>query len=85
MKFRDKNDQVIFCEVAVKKTFTKTFSSFVYSLNTVNERKLLWKKLKNQESLVRDLPWVVLGDFNAIKKNEEKEKGLLLLILIGNN
>lgn len=67
---------MIFCEVTIKETSTKNFASFVYCLNTLNERKLLWEELKNQESLARNLPRVVYGDFETIRKVEEKRGGV---------
>lgn len=49
--------------------------SFVYGLNNSNERKLFWDNLLRHARLVKEDPWAVLGDFNAIKSLSGKKGG----------
>lgn len=39
--------------------------SFAYGLNDIDQRRLLWKDLRLFES-IRDLPWLLTGDFYTL-------------------
>ena len=43
----------------------------VYASNILSERRVLWKEL-DQSSQSISLPWIVIGDFNMIRQNDEK-------------
>lgn len=49
------------------------FCSFVYASNSAEERKELWNDLKDHQNspLLKDKPWIVLGDFNETLHLEE--------------
>lgn len=49
------------------------FCSFIYASNQAEERKELWKDLKNHHDspLFRDNPWLIFGNFNEIIEVEE--------------
>ncbi|XP_044461836.1 uncharacterized protein LOC123193110 [Mangifera indica] len=39
------------------------------------ERKVLWHSLINKSHMMQNSPWIILGDFNAIKHPQEKVGG----------
>ena len=46
---------------------TTTFEiSFIYGLHTTLDRRPLWRDIKNCADSVGSLPWIALGDFNAV-------------------
>ncbi|KAK1557069.1 hypothetical protein Q3G72_017380 [Acer saccharum] len=47
--------------------------SFVYAKCSYAERRELWRHL--EENQVSDFPWVVLGDFNVIRRDAERIGG----------
>ena len=70
----DSSSQVIHCLVTCQSTTKKFYTSFVYGLNKVVDRRPLWQNLINFNSTI-DLPWILLGDFNVVLKSEEKTNG----------
>lgn len=66
------NGQSIDCHVihrASKKEFTLTG---VYGCNMREERYGLWRDLRTSFNAVVDRPWILLGDFNIVRKPEER-------------
>ncbi|KAI0524990.1 hypothetical protein KFK09_004380 [Dendrobium nobile] len=53
------------------------YLSVVYAANDMGDRRSLWEDLLNL-SVGIDLPWVLMGDFNCCKLQEEKAGGNLL-------
>ncbi|KAB5521999.1 hypothetical protein DKX38_026318 [Salix brachista] len=49
--------------------------TFVYGLNSPGERRELWDYLKNSSVSFNSLPWVMMGDFNAILNPTYKDGG----------
>lgn len=49
--------------------------TFVYGLNTINERKVLWKRLRTLNNSTTD-PWIVLGDFNVVLSVNDRQNGV---------
>ncbi|KAF8114102.1 hypothetical protein N665_0042s0024 [Sinapis alba] len=49
------------------------FCSFVYALNTMEERRILWEDLRNHKdsAMLRNKQWMVFGDFNEILDGRE--------------
>lgn len=47
-------------------------STFVYGLYEPIDRRLLWNFLRSSAIVLRDVPWCVLGDFNAIRSPHER-------------
>ncbi|XP_019085398.1 PREDICTED: uncharacterized protein LOC109126346 [Camelina sativa] len=52
------------------------FCSFVYALNTVEARKILWEELRahHDSPIIQNKPWLVLGDFNETLDMAEHSK-----------
>ncbi|XP_059310873.1 uncharacterized protein LOC132062291 [Lycium ferocissimum] len=46
----------------------------VYGLHTIEDRKAMWQKPEQLEPLIQ-IPWLVMGDFNAILKGEDRLHG----------
>ena len=65
--------QLITCSVLLEGAVEEIFCSFVYGLNLEEERKELWKDLRDHQdsSLIKKSPWIVQGDFNEILSGSE--------------
>ncbi|KAI0491962.1 hypothetical protein KFK09_026225 [Dendrobium nobile] len=50
------------------------FISAVYGSNYVDERLLFWQKLRSN-SPSPDIPWIIMGDFNCCRFQNEKAEG----------
>lgn len=50
------------------------YLSFVYGYPDPSMRHLLWERLERMAT-TRKEPWLIMGDFNEIKNNDEKEGG----------
>ena len=61
------SSQVITCAIQIPETRDKFICSAVYASNCMTERRQLWEELKGTRADYArlDLPWIVLGDFNA--------------------
>ena len=53
----------------------KFMSSFVYGLNSAVERRHLWHELGSRSLDLIGSPWIVLGDFNAIREPKDRFGG----------
>lgn len=62
----DINAQFINCEVKISGDPDPVFLSCVYGCNNGVERRELWQGLTLFKQLVRNRPWIVFGDFNAM-------------------
>ncbi|KAI8563945.1 hypothetical protein RHMOL_Rhmol03G0148200 [Rhododendron molle] len=68
------SDQYIHCEVQPKDGSALFLVTMVYGANSMLERRALWHSLSQFRS---SSPWVVLGDFNAIRYPRGKLRGML--------
>ncbi|XP_062115077.1 uncharacterized protein LOC133829254 [Humulus lupulus] len=66
-------DQLINCEVKIKGVRQKFCLSFVYGRNTMEERKGLWALLTSSQQV--EMPWLVVGDFNAVFEFDDRIGG----------
>lgn len=57
--------------IPMKITFMVTF---VYAHNLRNERRSLWEHI-HQLHMDCQLPWIIMGDFNAVPQQENKIGG----------
>ncbi|GJS63303.1 zinc knuckle CX2CX4HX4C containing protein [Tanacetum coccineum] len=51
------------------------FCSFIYADNYYMDRRALWSNLVGHAGLMRNKPWVLLGDFNAALNFEDHSAG----------
>ena len=68
-----KSSQLITCSVLLEGRTEEIICSFVYVLNTMEERRVLWEELRNHKdaAMFRDKQWLVFGDFNEILNGSE--------------
>lgn len=52
------------------------YLSFVYGPPIRSDRNYMWERLE-RISIIRAAPWLVMGDFNEIRGNDEKQGGPL--------
>lgn len=71
----EKKEQCVHCEIKVEDNIPKAFVSFAYGLNGYMERRGLSGDIIWFKSTTNGSPWVVLGDFNALRRKSEKMGG----------
>ncbi|XP_031264168.1 uncharacterized protein LOC116122468 [Pistacia vera] len=67
--------QAILCKIRILKDNSMLFCSIVYGMNSVGEREELWKELIHHANVGQREPWVIIGDFNAVRFAGEKKGG----------
>ncbi|XP_062112634.1 uncharacterized protein LOC133823801 [Humulus lupulus] len=67
----EENSQFVHCQVRMAGLKFPFSVTFVYGRNTLEERKSLWHKLPMSTAD----GWIVLGDFNAVFKANERDGG----------
>ncbi|KAJ6751095.1 hypothetical protein OIU85_001604 [Salix viminalis] len=68
-------EQWVTCDIVVNGGTMPFRITFVYGCNQPSERQPLWRYLSGQKLLNGPLPWVVLGDFNAIMGAMDRQGG----------
>lgn len=66
-------EQFIHCLVHSKDLKHSFACTVVYGLNTVEERKVLWRSLQGIN--IQAIPWLIAGDFHAILSCEDRING----------
>ena len=68
-----KSDQLITCSVLLSGESEEFLCSFVYALNTMEERRRLWEEIKNryEAPMFKKKRWVIMGDYNEILEDSE--------------
>lgn len=71
-----KSGQVITCSVKLEGEDSEFFCSFIYASNFDEERRDLWNDLRAHydSPIIRNKPWMLLGDFNVILDVEEHSR-----------
>lgn len=64
-----KSSQLVVCGVFEPESGLSYTAAFVYGFNTEGERRRLWEELVtlSRHDLVKELPLIILGDFNQIR------------------
>ena len=75
VKKLNSSDQFILCEVDILDDCSTIYVCFVYAYNGYIQRRILWDNLKEMSNNLKDVPWLVIGDFNAIRYQFEKVGG----------
>ena len=65
-------EQFIHCEIMATSTSDKFLATFVYGANGYIERRSIWKDIIRISGNLENSPWVIIGDFNALRKKNEK-------------
>ncbi|CAN7074340.1 unnamed protein product, partial [Brassica oleracea var. botrytis] len=68
--------QVITCAIQIPNTGEQFICSAVYAFNTTGERLALWEELRGTPAEYGhlNLPWVIMGDFNATLASSEHSR-----------
>ena len=69
------DSQYIHSKVVAHMSSVSYLATFLYGSNYVRVRKDLWKNFQNIASGSHSEPWIVLGDFNAIRTSQDKDGG----------
>ncbi|XP_022040696.1 uncharacterized protein LOC110943254 [Helianthus annuus] len=69
------SDQVIHTQIHFKADRKVILCSFVYAENSYQARRVLWEDLSKHNSLARDKPWLILGDFNVALSLDDCSSG----------
>ncbi|KAL0439770.1 UNVERIFIED_CONTAM: LINE-1 reverse transcriptase [Sesamum latifolium] len=62
----DVDVQHVHCRVEIRGIHTSIFMTFVYGVNDVGGRRILWHNLSRISLTVGETPWLVGGDFNTV-------------------
>ncbi|XP_056857118.1 uncharacterized protein LOC108835054, partial [Raphanus sativus] len=67
------SSQIITVSVLLEGEEEEFFCSFVYGENLMEDRKDLWRDIKDHQNsaMFRGKPWIIMGDFNEIIDGEE--------------
>ncbi|GKB85817.1 RNA-directed DNA polymerase, eukaryota, reverse transcriptase zinc-binding domain protein [Tanacetum coccineum] len=65
----------ILCLVEYVQRNVKFFCSFIYASNSGRERQELWKELQNHKGIIKNSPWMLMGDFNVTLRSHEHSFG----------
>ncbi|GJX35824.1 sodium/hydrogen exchanger 6 [Tanacetum coccineum] len=68
-------NQVMHVQVNTRADRKTLFCSFVYADNYYIDHRVLWSNLVGHARLMRNRPWVLLGDFNAALNLEDHSSG----------
>jgi len=69
------DDQVMHMQILFKGTKNMMYCSIVYAANYYVTRRGLWKNLKMHKCVVKNDPWVLMGDFNTTLHLDEQTAG----------
>ncbi|GJY34951.1 sodium/hydrogen exchanger 6 [Tanacetum coccineum] len=68
-------NQVMHVQVNTRADHKTLFCSFVYADNYYIDRRVLWSNLVGHVGLMKNRPWILLGDFNAALNLEDHSTG----------
>ena len=68
-----KSNQLITVSVLLPGESEEFFCSFIYALNTMEERRSLWEDIVNhhEAAMFKNKRWVLIGDYNEILEGRE--------------
>ena len=65
--------QALFCNVNIIGTNYSFYATFIYGDNMTENRRSLWDFLMENKGVVNDRPWILMGDFNVVRNQDEKK------------
>ncbi|GJV90082.1 RNA-directed DNA polymerase, eukaryota, reverse transcriptase zinc-binding domain protein [Tanacetum coccineum] len=71
----NKSNQDMLCSVELVPNKIRFYCTIVYASNNGTERRCLWKDLIMQKQVVKNDPWVIMGDFNVTLSDAEHSLG----------
>jgi len=69
------SDQMILGKLCWLETGVACYVSVIYAEHSFSTRRPLWEDLVARSYSLQDVPWLVLGDFNAIKDPSDRLGG----------
>ncbi|KAJ6346532.1 hypothetical protein OIU78_009043 [Salix suchowensis] len=69
------SSQWLICQASSTATNTSITITFIYGQNTPAERRNLWDYIKDNSASFSTLPWLLMGDFNALLSPEYRDGG----------
>ncbi|KAL2231102.1 UNVERIFIED_CONTAM: hypothetical protein Sindi_1704600 [Sesamum indicum] len=67
----DLGDQFVHCRITSRAVNENVFVTIVYGASEVIDRRILWTTLETLAQQCSDIPWLVGGDFNAVRELNE--------------
>ncbi|XP_011101000.1 uncharacterized protein LOC105179104 [Sesamum indicum] len=67
----DLGDQFVHCRITSRAVNETVFVTIVYCASEVIDRRILWTTLETLAQQCSDIPWLVGGDFNAVRELNE--------------
>ncbi|KAL2235455.1 UNVERIFIED_CONTAM: hypothetical protein Sindi_1277700 [Sesamum indicum] len=67
----DLGDQFVHCRITSRAVNETVFVTIVYGASEVIDRRILWTTLETLAQQCLDIPWLVGGDFNAVREFNE--------------
>ncbi|KAL2252862.1 UNVERIFIED_CONTAM: hypothetical protein Sindi_0080900 [Sesamum indicum] len=67
----DLGDQFVHCRITSRAVNETVFVTIVYGASEVIDRRILWTTLETLAQQCSDIPWLVGGDFNAVRELNE--------------
>ncbi|KAB5540627.1 hypothetical protein DKX38_013601 [Salix brachista] len=68
-------DQWITCQISNHPSLSGSRFTFVYGSNSAREREMLWHYLRQASEDHKNIPWAILGDFNAVLRPSDRSGG----------
>ena len=65
------NQQIIHAFISSTDHSVSFEASFIYGLNTVHDRRLLWRDMRLIGASSNGNPWICLGDFNVVLQQQD--------------
>nr|GEV72735.1 hypothetical protein [Tanacetum cinerariifolium] len=69
------DDQTMYTRIWIKTDKKELFCSFIFAHNRYTQRRALWESLGLHMYYVRNIPWCIMGDFNASLNLEDMSMG----------
>lgn len=66
----------ITCRIHHVNTLHSFIVTLVYGLNHAGERTILWNELRGLHGSLGSEPWLLLGDFNAVRRVNERSNSV---------
>ncbi|KAJ6724733.1 hypothetical protein OIU85_022631 [Salix viminalis] len=77
LRYLESSAQWLTCELLNHPSHSGMKLTFVYGFNTYAERTDLWDYMQRDSESNKEIPWAILGDFNAILRPGDRSGGAI--------